>query len=127
MTERLLRWIEYRHVLFIIDREGIGPVRDVGLVESALFRPQTTLMGAYAYTTLAEKAAALLHSLCLNHPLADGNKRLAAAASLTFLRINGHRAALSQDELFELVMAVAAGDLRDVPDIAAALRVVPLR
>jgi death-on-curing protein len=126
MTDSSLRWLEYRHVLLIVDRERIGPVRDVGLVESALFRPQTTLMGNYAYASLAQKAAALLHSLCLNHPLVDGNNRLAAAATLIFLRINGHRAALDPDALFELVMSVAEGGLREVPDIAAALRVVPV-
>ena len=120
------RYLEFRHVEYIIEREGIGPVRDVGLVESALFRPATTVMGADAYPDLAHKAAALLHSLCLNHPLVDGNKRLAAIGALVFLRINGHRADLTNDQLFGLTMAVAAGDMRDVPEIAARLNVQPL-
>lgn len=119
-----IRYLEMRHVELIMEREGIGPIRDAGLVESALFRPSTTVMGADAYPSLAEKAAALLHSLCLNHPLVDGNKRLAAASALIFLHINGHRASLTNDELFALTMDVASGEMRDVPTIAQRLNLV---
>ncbi|PKQ26575.1 MAG: hypothetical protein CVT64_04120 [Actinobacteria bacterium HGW-Actinobacteria-4] len=114
-----------RHVEFVMEREGTGPIRDAGLVESALFRPSTTVMGADAYPSIGEKAAALLHSLCLNHPLVDGNKRLAAASALILLQINGHRASLTNDELFALTMGVASGTMRDVPTIATRLNVVP--
>lgn len=110
-------------VLAIIEREGIGPVRDLGLLQSALARPHTTLMGADAYPGLALKAASLMHSVCLNHALVDGNKRLAALLGLIFLDINGVESTITNDELFNLVMAVAGGELRDVEDIAA--RLVP--
>ena len=83
---------------------------------------RTTLMGADAYPTLDLKAAALLHSLCLNHALMDGNKRISAIAAIIFLDINGAPIRLSNDQLFELTMAVASGELRDVPEIAARLR-----
>lgn len=108
-------------VLAILDHEAIGPVRDMGLLESALARPLTSVMGKDAYPTLPEKAAALLHSVCLNHALVDGNKRLAAICMLVFVEVNGERVDISNDELFDLVMAVASGELRDVPDIAARL------
>jgi len=68
------------------------------------------------------KAAALLHSISTNQALVDGNKRLALLATAAFLRLNGCSFALTQDEAFELIMAVADGTL-DVPDIAARLTV----
>lgn len=100
-----------------------GPVdvRDHGLLASALARPQTTVFGADAYPGIHEKAAALLHSLACNHALVDGNKRLAWLATYTFLDINGHRAVTTDDEVVELVLAVASGELTELPPIAARL------
>ncbi len=118
----MARYLEYRHAVAIVQAEGIGPIRDPGLLQSALERPATTLMGADAYPGLDLKAAALLHSLCLNHPLVDGNKRLGAIAMVIFLDINGQRSLLTNDELFDLTMDVASGELRDVPQIAARIR-----
>jgi death-on-curing protein len=97
-------------------------VRDYGLLESALRRPQATAFGEDAYPELHDKSAALLHSLARSHALVDGNKRLALAATIAFLGINGWRLTLSNDEAYELVMAVASGTIDDVADIAAALR-----
>jgi death-on-curing protein len=102
---------------------GAGPVRDIGLLSSAGGRPQTTLMGRDAYPDLATKAAALLHSIVCNHALVDGNKRLGWFAAVVFLRINGYDAELAHDEAFDLIMAVASGELRDVDAIAARLAV----
>jgi death-on-curing protein len=98
------------------------PVRDFGLLESALARPQATVFGDDAYTTLDDKAAALLHSLARNHALVDGNKRLALAATLAFLGLNGRRLTLTNDEAYDLVMAVAAGELDEVSSIAPRIR-----
>ena len=68
-----------------IERYGGSPgIRDPGLLEAALFRPQT---GYYA--NLIEEAAALWESLAQNHPFIDGNKRVAFAVTYTFLEING--------------------------------------
>jgi death-on-curing protein len=94
------------------------PVRDHGLLESALARPQATAYGADAYASLEHKAAALLHSIARNHALVDGNKRLALAATIAFLGLNGRRLTLSNDEAYTLVMDVAAGTLDDVSSIA---------
>ena len=110
-------------------RRGIGAeplVRDYGLIESALARPRTTVFGEDAYPRLVDKAAALLHSLARNHPLVDGNKRLALSAAIAFLGMNGYRLDLTNDEAYELVMDVAKGDA-DVPEIAERLRTVPRR
>ena len=72
---------------------------------------------------LYEKAAALLHSLARNHPLVDGNKRLALAGTIAFLGIDGVRLSLTNDEAYELIVAVAAGEVDDVTTIAARLGV----
>ena len=96
-------------------------VRDAGLLESALARPQSTVFGADAYPTLHTKAAALLHSLARNHALVDGNKRLAWAATAVFLGINGHRVVAGQDEVVDVVLAVADGSLDDVEKLAELL------
>jgi death on curing protein len=66
------------------------PVRDVGLLESALARPQTTVFGEDAYPSFAEKAAAVLHSMVANHPFVDGNKRMAFAVVAAFAALNGY-------------------------------------
>ena len=97
-------------------------VRDYGLLGAALARPQASVLGEDAYPDLHAKAAALLHSLARNHALIDGNKRLALAATIAFLGINGQRLALTNDEAYDLVIAVATGRTDDVADIAAVLR-----
>lgn len=96
-------------------------VRDHGLLESALARPQTTLFGSETYPQIQDKAAALLHSVARNHALVDGNKRLALAATLAFLGMNGCRLTLTNDEAYELVMAVAAGEQDEVSAIGGRL------
>jgi len=96
-------------------------VRDYGLLESALARPQATAFGADAYPGLDAKAAALLHSLARNHALIDGNKRLALAATIAFYGMNGRRLTLTNDEAYELIVDVAAGKLDSVDDIASVL------
>ena len=97
-------------------------VRDHGLLASAAFRPQTTFFGDAAYPRLEDKAAALLHSPARNRPLVDGNKRLALAGTIAFLGVNGRRLTLSNDEAYDLVIAVATGDLDDVADIGDRLQ-----
>lgn len=77
---------------------GAAGVRDQGLLEAALFRPQT---GYYA--DLIEEAGALWESLAQNHPFIDGNKRVAFAATYTFLAINGARIAADADEAFAFI------------------------
>jgi death-on-curing protein len=96
-------------------------VRDVGLLESATARPQSSAFGEDAYPSIHSKAAALLHSIARNHALVDGNKRLSLAAVLAFYGLNGVRMTLTNDEAYELVVDVAAGSVRDVEMIAERL------
>jgi death-on-curing protein len=110
--------------LLRIAERVLGPdvkVRDLGLLEAALARPQTSAFGADAYPALDEKAAALLHSLARNHALIDGDKRLALSGLIAFYGVNGRRLTLTNDEAYELVMAVASGELDAVGSIAARL------
>ena len=92
-------------------------IRDPGLLASAAARPRATAFGADAYLTFAEQAAALMHSLARNHPLIDGNKRLAWAATRAFYLINGRDLHYSVNDAEAFVLSVAAGEL-DVPEIA---------
>lgn len=101
---------------------GEPAVRDYGLLEAALARPQASVLGEDAYPDLPAKASALLHSLARDHALIDGNKRLALAATIAFLGVNGQRLRLTNDEAYELVMAVATGETDHVSDIAMVLR-----
>lgn len=99
---------------------GVGPVRDLGLLEAAAARARASVFGEDAYPTVELKAAALLHSLCSNHALVDGNKRLGLLVTVTFLRMNGRAFSMSQEAAFDLVWGVADGTF-DVPAIAIAL------
>jgi death on curing protein len=91
---------------------GGGGIRDIGLLESALAMPFQSFGGAYVHDGLFEQAAAYLFHLCKNHPFVDGNKRVALAAALVFLALNGVRIVAHEDELTELVVSVAAGRTR---------------
>jgi death on curing protein len=104
---------------------GAGPVRDLGLLDSAAGRPRSSAFGADAYPTIALKAAALLHSIARNHALVDGNKRLAWLAAVVFLDLNAAEPELTDDAAFDLVMAVASGDI-EVAEIADRLAVRPV-
>lgn len=98
--------------------EGDVALRDAGLLESAVARPQTTVFGADAYPDLHSKSAALLISICKNHALIDGNKRLALAATIVMLGVNGWVLTMTNDEAYDLVIAVASDDLNEVPEVA---------
>lgn len=98
-------------------------VRDLGLLSSAVHRPQSAVFGVEAYTDLFQKAAALLQSLAVNRPLVDGNKRMAWMSTVVFLDFNGtDMLDVDQDEAYKLAIEVAMGSLEDVDRIADRLR-----
>lgn len=115
MTE----YLTLEDLLALIDELGLGPIRDVGLLESAAHRPTTNLFGNDAYPSLPEKAAALLESLLRNHPLVDGNTRLGWLATVVFLDINGLWLEAPDDDAYDLVIAIASGEA-SLPETAAA-------
>lgn len=117
-------YLTYPDLIHIAER-ALGhraAVRETGLLEAAAARPQTSVFGTDAYPTLEEKVAALVHSLARNHALVDGNKRLALAGLIAFLGINGRRLALTNDEAYDLIIAVSTGELDDVSAIAEYVR-----
>jgi death on curing protein len=97
-------------------------VRDPGLLAAAVARPSAVVFGQIAYPTLFGKAAALLFSICQNHALLDGNKRLAWAAAVTFLALNRVPVPdVDVDAAEEFMLAVAKGELTEVAQIEARL------
>lgn len=98
------------------------PIRDVGLLESAVARPRTVVFGVQAYESVWTKAAALLQSIVNNHALIDGNKRLGWLATAVFLELNDIPISLaSNDDVYEFVLSVASGS-PDVEEIAEQLQ-----
>jgi len=98
-------------LLALTDDLGVPKVRDLGLLDSAAHRPRSSLMGQDAYPTLHEKAAVLLESVVRNHPLVDGNKRLGWMAIFVFYGLNGFDLDASEDDAYDLVIAVSTGSV----------------
>ena len=87
------------------------PVRDIGLLGSAVARPQTSVFGEDAYPDVYSKAAALLQSIVNNHPLVDGNKRLGWLATAVFLELNEVQASnATNDDVYDFVIWVASSN-----------------
>ena len=119
----MTRYLTVEQALRIARAAVGGPVqvRDIGLLDAAVHRQRATVLGQDAYPDLFTKAAALLHSVARSHPLVDGNKRLAWLATYVFLAKNDIVLDPDDDAAYELVVAVAVGDIDDVTVIAAAL------
>jgi death-on-curing protein len=117
------RYLTTEQALRIARHAVGGPVyvRDIGLLDAAVHRPRASVLGQDAYPDLMTKAAALLHSLARNHPLVDGNKRLAWLATYVFLAKNGVELDPTDDAAYALVVGVASGEISDVTEIASAL------
>ena len=98
-----------------------APIRDLGLLGSAVARPQTTVGGNDAYPDLWTKAAALLQSIVNDHALIDGNERLGWLATAVFLELNGTNITAATDgDVYDLVIDVASNQRR-IDDIASRL------
>jgi death-on-curing protein len=100
------------HNLQIAEHGGSDGVRDLGLLESALARPQN-IAAFEPNADIATLAAAYGFGIAKNHPFIDGNKRTALAATRTFLLLNGFQLAASQKEKYETFLALAEGNLTE--------------
>lgn len=116
----VIEYLTLEDVLDLIKDLGVGPVRDLGLLESAVHRPQASIFGQDAYPDIDSKAAVLLESLVGNHALVDGNKRIGWLATLVFYDINGTRLEVPDDDAYDLVIAVASSQI-DYPAVAQQL------
>lgn len=120
MSIRTFVYLDLEDMLTLVSDLGVGPVRDLGLLDSAAHRPRTSLFGQDAYPSRDEKAAVLLESIVRNHPLVDGNKRLGWLAMTVFQHLNGVWLEAPDDRAYDLVIDVAAGR-RDHRTVAAQL------
>jgi death on curing protein len=91
---------------------GSGGLRDAAGLESAVATPQATFGGEFLHPSIPAMAAAYLFHLCQNHAFIDGNKRAGANAAITFLLMNNWTPTFGEDELVELVLSVASGELK---------------
>ena len=116
----MTRYLTPQEVLFIHARliattGGESGIRDLGLLESAVARPQATFDGADLYPDMFLKTAALMESLSQNHPFVDGNKRTAITSAAMFLQLNGFRLQTTNEEMERFTMEV----VRERPSFAA--------
>ncbi len=99
------------HAVQIAHYGGSGGLRDRGGLESAAARPAMTFGGDDLYPDLPAKVAALMHSLVMNHPFVDGNKRVGAHAAVVFVALNEFETDITPKELEETTMAIARGEM----------------
>lgn len=90
---------------------GRAGLRDRGALESAAARPRMTFGGEDLYPDVPAKAAALMHSLAMNHPFVDGNKRAAAMSAELFLVVNGHELDAADEAIIDVTIALARGEV----------------
>ena len=90
---------------------GSSGLRDEGMLDSALNTPFQTFGGEDVYPSLQQKAARLCFGLVKNHPFVDGNKRIGAHAMLVFLTLNGIELRYTQEELSDVILQLAAGNI----------------
>ncbi len=91
---------------------GAFGVRDLKLLDSAIYMPESSFDGHYLHKTIPAMAAAYAFHICQNHPFIDGNKRAALASSLVFLDINGYEFHCKDETLYGKIMNLATGDVK---------------
>ena len=104
----MIEYLTLDDVLALIEDLGVGPIRDIGLLDTAVHRPQVTVYGTDAYPDLDEKAAVLLESLVRNHALINGNKRIGWLATVVFYGLNDVELEAPDDDAYDLVIAIAS-------------------
>lgn len=126
MSIKKIHFITIDQVLFIHDQMvkrfgGSFGIRDMGLIESAVARPQASFGGKYLYNSIFDKAAALLQSLLKNHAFVDGNKRTALTSAGLFLKVNNYTLINNHKDEVEFAVKVDNGNL-SVEEIAQWLK-----
>ena len=119
-------YLELEDIVEMIRMLGIGPIRDLGLLDSAVNRHRSSAFGEDAYETIDLKAAALLHSMTKNHALVDGNKRLAWLSTVVFCDLNGVEPDLKDDDAYQLVWDIASSTQDDISAIADRMHLTPI-
>ena len=99
------------HKHLIKNTGGSEGIRDEGMLDSALSNPFQSFGGAELYPSIQAKAAQICFGLVKNHPMIDGNKRLGAHVMLVFLALNGYELFYTQQELSDMILALASGKI----------------
>lgn len=105
----MIAYLTLEDVLSLIEDLRVGPIRDIGLLDSAVHRPQVSVFGDDAYPGLDDKAAVLLESLVRNHALLDANERIGWLATVVFYGLNDITLEAPDDDAYDLVIALARG------------------
>jgi death-on-curing protein len=113
----MIYFLTVSEVLLILEDQirnygGIYGVRDIHLLSSALYMPQSSFDGQYLHKTVPAMAGAYAFHVCQNHPFIDGNKRVALVSSLVFLDINGYTFNCKDEEVYNEIMNVAKGEVK---------------
>lgn len=106
------------HTMLIDETGGSHGIRDVGLLESAVGRPQASFGGEDLYSSIFDKVGALCHSLLMNHMFVDGNKRTAMLSAMTFLERNGYTFEAKNKEIVVFALRIENEKLA-IEDISA--------
>jgi len=113
----MIKFLTLSEVLLILEDQirnygGAYGVRDLNLLSSAIYMPESSFDGKYLHESIPAMAAAYTYHLCQNHPFIDGNKRVALASSLVFLDINGYEFNCKEEILYNEIMNVAKGEVK---------------
>ena len=113
----MIHFLTLSEVLLILENQiknygGSYGVRDISLLSSAICMPESSFNGQYLHKTIPAMAAAYAYHICQNHPFFDGNKRVALAASLVFLDINGYELNCNDEILYDKIMEVAKSEIK---------------
>jgi len=114
---KTIKFLTLSEVLLILDDQiknygGMYGIRDINLLSSAIYMPESSFEGHYLHETIPAMAAAYAFHICQNHPFIDGNKRVALASSLVFLDINGYELNCKDEILYNKIMDVAKGETK---------------
>lgn len=113
-----MKWISREQVLslhseLIADLGGADGIRDEAMLDSALNAPFQTFEGIDLYPGVIEKAARIGYGLITNHPFVDGNKRIGTHMMLVFLGLNNVSLEYEDDDLIDIILSIASGDIDD--------------
>jgi len=113
----MIKFLTLSEVLIILEDQirnygGAYGVRDLNLLSSAIYMPESSFDGKYLHKSIPAMAAAYTYHLCQNHPFIDGNKRVALASSLVFLDINGYEFNCDEEILYDKILNVAKSEIK---------------
>jgi death-on-curing protein len=113
----VIKFLTLSEILLILDDQiknygGVYGIRDINLLSSAIYMPESSFEGQYLHETIPAMAAAYAFHICQNHPFIDGNKRVALASSLVFLDINGYEFNCKDEILYNKILDLAKGEIK---------------